>query len=234
MRDVGLDQHSGFSLADERRGCCDDGFGSRDLHSVEEDCGELADGPLQPAPVVEELNEGDEEDDRGNDAEEEVVELEEVGTQEESSSFGSEAEERGGEEGDKVEDIITSLCAENEKGEDVLCEHAYNDGLPFDRLAVVGSSPETEDEDYETEQADSAVCSGVVGRLVACKSSNQEHGNGSCSSEWQSQLLWDHVNRAVDGLHPYPGNWLSDIFGRDVEGNQADGECGPEEERNEP
>ena len=75
MRDVGLDQHSGFALADEWRGCCDDSFSSRDAHTVEEGSGEFSNSPLKPPPIVEQLHKSNEEDDWWDDAEDEPAKL---------------------------------------------------------------------------------------------------------------------------------------------------------------
>lgn len=234
MRNVRADQHGGFTLTDERRGSCDDGFGSRDLHSVEEHGGELSDSPLEPSPVVEELDKGNEEDDGGNDTEEEVVEFEKVGAEQESGTLGSECKQGCSEESDEVEDIVSSLGSQDKESENVLGEHTNDDGLPLDGLAVVGGHVETKDEDDKTEQTDSAVGSGVIGGLVAGESTDDEHSNGSSSSQWQSQLLGDHLVGIVDQLHPQPGDWLGDILGRDVQGNQTNGDSQPEEERDQP
>lgn len=73
VRDEGADEDGGLALADEGGGGGDDGFGARDVHGVEEEVGEFGDEELEGAEVVEELHEGDEEDDGGDDVEEEPV-----------------------------------------------------------------------------------------------------------------------------------------------------------------
>jgi hypothetical protein len=75
-------------LADKGGRGCDDGFGAGDAHGPEEEEGEFFDGPLQRAPVVEELDEGDEEDYGGNDVDDEPLELEGVWGKEEFSTVG--------------------------------------------------------------------------------------------------------------------------------------------------
>jgi hypothetical protein len=75
-------------LADERGGSGDDGFGAGDAHGPEEEKGEFADGPLEPAPVVQELDEGDEEDDGWDDVDDEPLQLEGVRAKEESRPVG--------------------------------------------------------------------------------------------------------------------------------------------------
>ena len=63
MGDERLDQHGRLSLTDEGRCGRNDSFGARDAHGPEEEDGEFADEPLQNSPVVEQLHEGNEEDD---------------------------------------------------------------------------------------------------------------------------------------------------------------------------
>ncbi len=45
---VGLDETRRFTLADERRGSCDDSFGTRDVHDLEEEPRATMGGPGQP------------------------------------------------------------------------------------------------------------------------------------------------------------------------------------------
>jgi len=106
VRNVRLDQHSGLALTHERRCGGDDSFSPRNLHPVEEDGCEFADGPLQPAPVVEKLDERNEEDDGWDDAQEEVVKLEEIGAEQERGTLSCEIEKADREESDEVENII--------------------------------------------------------------------------------------------------------------------------------
>ena len=70
--DERLDQHGGFTLTDERRRRSDDCLGTRYSHGPEEEDGEFANEPLEDAPVVQELDEGDEEDDGRDNTEHEV------------------------------------------------------------------------------------------------------------------------------------------------------------------
>lgn len=73
MRDERADQDGALALADEGGGGGDDGLGAGDVHGVEEEVGEFGDEELEGAEVVEQLDEGDEEDDGGDDVEEEPV-----------------------------------------------------------------------------------------------------------------------------------------------------------------
>jgi hypothetical protein len=106
-----LDQHSGFTLTDEGRGRSDDGLGTRDAHAPEEEDGELADEPLDSAPVVEELDKGDEEDDGRNDTGQEPMQRKNtLGRQERDTSVG-EAKQITGQFGDESEDVTARLVS---------------------------------------------------------------------------------------------------------------------------
>jgi hypothetical protein len=106
MLDEGSDQHSTLSLTDEWRSGSDNSFRAGDAHAVEEHRGELLDEELESAPVVEELHDGDEEDDGWDDTEKEPMPGDGFGRGEEGGAVGSKAKEGGGEKGDKVEDIV--------------------------------------------------------------------------------------------------------------------------------
>ncbi|KFY34257.1 hypothetical protein V494_06924, partial [Pseudogymnoascus sp. VKM F-4513 (FW-928)] len=144
VRDEWADEDGGFALPDEGGGGGDDGFGARDVHGVEEDVGEFGDEELEGAGVVEELHEGDEEDDGGDDVEDEPLEGEGFFIGEEDGAFVGEAEERSREVGDEVEDVVSCFSAQDEDGEDELREHAYDDRVPADHLAVPRRRPEEE------------------------------------------------------------------------------------------
>lgn len=110
--DERLDEHDRLSLSDERRGGSDDSLSSRNAHAPEEDDGKLSDEELQPSVVVEELDEGDEEDNRWKDSDDPPAERKGVSVQQELSSGSSEVQEGRGEESNEVEDIVlsTSQC----------------------------------------------------------------------------------------------------------------------------
>lgn len=48
--DVGLDETCRFTLADKRRGSCDDSLGTRDVHDLEEEPRATIGDPGQPKP----------------------------------------------------------------------------------------------------------------------------------------------------------------------------------------
>lgn len=105
VRNEWPDQHGIFALSDEGRGGCHDGFGAGDAHRPEEEDRELADEPLQHAPVVEELDERNEEDDGWNDASEKPRQIRHGGICEEYHTVVGEAEEIASEFGNKCKDI---------------------------------------------------------------------------------------------------------------------------------
>jgi hypothetical protein len=63
--DEGLHQTRSFTLTEERRSCCNDGFGSRHVHSLEKEPCNVLDDPLHYADVIQHLHECNEEDDSG-------------------------------------------------------------------------------------------------------------------------------------------------------------------------
>ena len=106
VRNERSDQQSRLSLSDERRSSCDDGFSTRDLHGVEEDGSELLDEPLQDTPVVEKLDEGDEEDDGWENIDDEVPGAEDLVVEQECSSLCGESKEGLGKVCDEIENVI--------------------------------------------------------------------------------------------------------------------------------
>lgn len=149
------DEHGGFALADEGGGGGYDGFGAGDAHAPEEEDGEFPDKPLQDVAVVEELDNGDEEDDGGNHANEEPVagldldgllvdcnvHVVELFLGQEDHALLGEAEELTGQHGDKVKDVVAGLSAEHKERDDELDQHADDDRVPHDYLAVARGGP---------------------------------------------------------------------------------------------
>ena len=117
-----LDKHDRLSLSDERRGSSDDGLSSGNAHGPEEDDGELSNEKLEPSVVVEELDEGDEEDNRWEDIENPPVESKGLSVQQELSSGSSEMQEGRREESNEVEDIVLLLRI-SANSRMYLCEH---------------------------------------------------------------------------------------------------------------
>ncbi len=114
MRYKRLDQHDRLSLTDERRGGGDDGLSTGNAHAPEEQGAEFADSPLQPAVVVEQLHEGDEEDDGWEYVDHPPVAAWELVTdgwlvEQELGSCSSEAEEGGSEEGNEGKDVVLKV-----------------------------------------------------------------------------------------------------------------------------
>ena len=161
------DQHGRFSLTDEGRRGSDNGLSARDAHSPEEEDSEFANEPLEDTPVVQELDEGHEEDDGRNDASEEPTQLGNTRVRQENDTVVGEPKEQASKLRDKVEDVISGLGAQDEESNDELEQHTDDDSVPHNLAAVAGSGPETEDEDCQTKQRNSTVGAGVVLALLA-------------------------------------------------------------------
>jgi hypothetical protein len=54
-----------FTYTNEGRSSCDNGFGARNVHSLEEEPREVLNDPLHDAEVIQHLHERNEEDDSG-------------------------------------------------------------------------------------------------------------------------------------------------------------------------
>lgn len=258
MGDERLDQHGGFTLSDEGRCGSDDSLGTGNLHAPEEEDGELSDEPLEDAPVVEDLDNGHEKDDGGQDTSEEPVKLcNGIGSQECNTSvgktkkitshLGDESEDVTGEKkrlagllviscgrrGGK-ENVQSSLGTQDEEGNDELNQHADNDGVPLDPRTITRSDVEDTDKDKKTEQADGTVGAGVVGALLGSKGTDDDDGNAKGSTSNDSQLLGDQVLDAHTRVVPDEVHWLGNDGDGDVEEDDAEGDGEPEEERLDP
>ena len=143
----GLDQHGGFTLTDKRRRGSDNGLGTWHSHGPEEEDSEFTDEPLKDTPVVQELDERDEEDNGGDNTEHEVGVGRNIGGCQEGNTILGETQKQTCELGDEVEDVVSSLGTEDEQCNDKLHQHTDDDGVPNNHAAVARSRPEAEDED---------------------------------------------------------------------------------------
>jgi hypothetical protein len=228
------DQHGRFSLTDERRRRSDDSFGTRYAHGPEEEDGEFSDEPLENTPVVQELNERDEEDDGWNDTSKEPAELGDGRIGQKGHTIVRESKEKTGELGDEVEDVVSSSGAQDEQRNDELKKHTNDDGVPVDLGSVARSGPETEDEDSKTKERDRTVGAGVVLALLTGKGTDDNHSNGQSSTCRHAHLLWDETCESNTSVVPYPVHGLGDDGDGDVESDQSDHDGQPEQEWNDP
>ncbi|KAJ8113160.1 hypothetical protein OPT61_g4655 [Boeremia exigua] len=229
-----LDQHSRFTLTDERRSRSDDGLSTRNLHGPEEEDGKLADEPLNQTPVVHQLDDRNEEDDRRDDTEEEEGLISNVRSSEESDTLPGKSKKQASKQGNEAEDVVSDASPQNEKGDDKLDEHADDDSVPVDRLPVAGGEPEHEDEHTQTEERDDTVDTGVVLAFLAGHGSNNDDGDGKRSTGRHTQLLGNEHSNSDSSVLPQPVHRLGD----DGDGNMARDEANhnrqPEQERNDP
>ena len=134
---------------------------------------------------------------------------------------------RGGE-------TYTSLRAQDKKCQNKLRKHPHNNSLPIDCLTIAGCSIEGTYEDEQTEKGDSTICPSIIGGFRTGKSTSNDDSNSSSGTERKSGLLWDQLDRFVDGIDPDEDNRLGDVFSRDVQGDEANSESKPDKEGDEP
>ena len=230
----GPNQHGRFSLADERRGRSDDGLGTGDAHGPEEEYGEFSNEPLEDTPVVQELDERDEEDDGWDDTSEEPTLLGNSLVCQESYTIVRETEEQAGELGDEVEDVESNSSAQDEQRNDELEQHANNDGVPVDLGPVAGSGPETGNEETQTDEGDGTVGASIVLAFLTGKGADDNNSDCQCSTSWDAHLLWNKACQADSGVIPYPVHGPGDDGNWKMESDQSDHDGQPEQERNHP
>lgn len=191
MGDEGTDEHGRLSLSDERRGSSYNGLGTGDAHEPEEECGGLDDEPLQDIEVVQELDQGNEEDDGWDNGDKEPARgWDGTGGQKDDSVI-CETEEVPGSLGDEVEDIVTGLGSENEEGNDELRQHAHDNCVPDNLLTVPRGSPQCEEEDDQSEETNSAVIASIVCRFARHKCANKDDCDCHECSARNPELLGD-------------------------------------------
>ncbi len=76
----------------------------------------------------------------------------------------------------------TGLGSQHEKSQNKLSQHANNDSMPNDLLAVTGSEPEAEEDDDETEHGNSAIGAGVILMIWLDESTKTHNDDGSDGS----------------------------------------------------
>lgn len=193
-------------MPDEGRGGGDDGFGARNAHAPEEEEGEFADGPLEPAPVIEQLDESDEEYDWRDYIDDEPAELESILVKQEGSALSRETEERRSEEGNEVEDVVAGFRPQDEEGEDELREHADDDRVPVHGGAVVRGGVEEGDEDCEAEEADCPVGVRVVGGFGTGECADEDDGDCAQGAEPEAEFFGDEAYGEHAGVVPDEAN----------------------------
>lgn len=151
------------------------------------------DEPLEDAKVIQDLDEGDEEDDGRDDPGQEPTQLEDRGVGQEFGALVGEPEQVSRQAGDEVENVIARLCAQDKDGDDKLGQHAPDDRVPADLAAVAGRDPQQGQHDGEAQQGDGAVAASVVGRLLGHKRPDQDDGEGDQGGQRESQFLGNHL-----------------------------------------
>lgn len=206
VRNKWSDKHGRFTLSDERGGGSDNRLCARNTQSPEHKGGKLLDEPLQETNVVEDLNQGDEEDDGRNDTEKEPRDLRGFLVGEESNTFMSKAQKITSTVSNKFEDVVTNAGSQDEKADDVLRQHADDDGLPVDAAAVCAGEPEDENHDQHTKQTDSSVRTIVVGDFLGSEAAHNDDSQSSSATKRDPKFRGDHIDDDNDGAIPDPAN----------------------------
>lgn len=228
------DQHGGLTLSNEGSGSSDDGLSARDTQSPEDKCGELDDEPLKEANVVQDLDEGDEEDDGGNDTEEEARSAGNVGVGQEDDTIASESKEITGAVSDELEDVVSDTGTQDEEANDVLGKHAANDRAPVDTRTRSAGGPEAEADEEDTEETDGTVLTGVVRSLLRDEGTDEHRTNSDRSTSRSAQLRRDHVVDGHTAARPNPLDGVGDVTAGNVEEDQAQHDGEPQQEGNDP
>jgi hypothetical protein len=106
--------------------------------------------------------------------------------------------------------------------------------LTVDHFAIARAGVHATNQDGQTQQTDGAVLEVVVAMGFANESAQADDSNRSGASERKAEFLRDHVDTAGDGVLPDQAHRLVHDRDRDVKGDDADGDCQPEKERNDP
>lgn len=232
--DEGTDQHGRLSLTDERGGGSDDGLGTRGIESPEDEDGHLLDEPLDEANVVQDLHQGDEEDDGGDDAKEEPGERGHVGGGQKGNTIVSEAKQVSGTISNELEDVVTNAGSQDKETNDVLAQHTTNDGSPVDVLAGIAGDPEAKEDDEHAKQADGTVGARVVGALLGAERASKDGSEGYSSTGGSAQLLGDAVIDDESRALPHPLDGVGDVAHGHMEEEQTDRDGQPQQEGDDP
>ncbi|TKW55004.1 hypothetical protein CTA1_13402 [Colletotrichum tanaceti] len=230
----GLDQHGRLALADEGGGGGHDGLGARDAEGPEEEDGELLDEPLQEAAVVEQLDEGDEEDDGRDDGDEEPGAGGHLVVRQEREALPGEAQQGAGHLGDEGEDVVADARLEDEDGDDELGQHAADDGVPGDLAPVARRGGQQGDHEEQAEQGDGAAGPRVLARVVGDHGADEEDADGQQGGQ---RLVQPRGRQVVDpghGVAPDEAQRHHDGRGRQPEGDDPDGDGEVDQERLQP
>ncbi len=150
----GADGQRGFGLAHEDAGGDVGGFRAASAHGALHDEGDDLDDLLHEADMVEDGEEGADEDDGGKDGEgedgERALRVAEC-TEDEGGAVDGVAEEAGDDAGDAGEDDLAGVPLDDREGEEDLQAEAPDDGAPADGAAIGGERVGDREEDDEAE-----------------------------------------------------------------------------------
>ena len=228
------DEHGGFTLTDKGRSGCHDGFGTGNVERPEHERSKLADEPLDETDIVQDLHDRDEEDDGGDDTEKEHGERGDVGVGQECHTVFGKAQKVACARSDEAENRVSDAGTQDEQTDNVLRQHADNDGTPVDGVAVFTGKPEAEENDDQAKQADSTVGASVVGSLFGYERTNKDGSDGDGSTGERAELRGHHVGNPDRRVLPYKVDRFADDGDGDVPENETSHNGEPDEERDDP
>lgn len=161
-----LDKNGVLALADERRSSGDDGLGTRDTHELEEEPSELSDGPRHDTEVREKNDESNEEDDRRESVDEEVVLESEVTPEERGTTDLTLVKQVGGGKSKPPGNAVEGASLEDEETDDHLETETSNDGLELDGSTASRDSVEEAVDEEKTEERAGTVSISRLGNLL--------------------------------------------------------------------
>ncbi|KAI3480758.1 hypothetical protein L1887_57024 [Cichorium endivia] len=201
-----LNQHRVLALADEGRGGGNDSLGTRDAHELEEEPGELANGPRHDAEVREQHDERHEEDDGRERVDEKVVLAGEVTPEEGSTTQLTLGEQVSGSESEPPGNAEESAGFENEKTNDHLQTETGHDGLELNSSAAGRDAVEEGVDKEDTEERASAVAVARLGYLLDAESAAEVEGEKGEPAETNLTVMRDHAPGPGDTGGPSGAN----------------------------
>lgn len=106
--------------------------------------------------------------------------------------------------------------AEHKEGQNELGQHANNDSVPDDLLAIAGSQPEAEKDDNEAEAGNSTVGTSVIRIIWLDEGAETNDSDCAKATKWEPKSLWDENEGAADNVFPKELERHHEVAGWDI------------------
>lgn len=113
----------------------------------------------------------------------------------------------------------SSFSTQDEHGEDELREHAHDDGVPLDQLAVLRCRPEEEDKHEKAKARHRTVGARIIRRLLRDHRADEDNGDSANGSERQAEAGGDHIHDTLHNVLPEEGDGNQGVAGGHIEGH---------------